>query len=148
MTTGLRKAVLIALLMIIAAAFAYDQLVVKRRTVRIQAELMDLVNDTSHTYSEDEILRLVGEPYQTVYESRQKKIVKFSWRGVGWRTHDLFVVFRRLRGDMLISDVSLIQPEVSKPFIDPRGNASSNDSVTQIVELPSSARTRPSRPPD
>lgn len=144
MSPVLRKSILIALLMLAATAFAYDQFVVKRRPIRIQAELMDLVNDTSHTYSEEEIFALVDRPFEVVFESRQKKIVKFSWPGLSSSAHNLFVVFRKFRGTMLISDVSLTEPSASKPFINPSDIADSAGAEVPdgLVPKPSDQKPR------
>ncbi len=137
MSPRLRKSVLILLLMLVASAFAYDQFVVRRRPIRIQAALMDFVNDTSHTYSEEEIFAIVDRPYETIFESRQKKIVKFSWRGLSPNSHDLFVVFRKFRGSTLISDVSLTEPSASKPFINLGDIANSDGTGDPAAEAPS-----------
>ena len=136
MSPVLRKSILISLLMLVASAFAYDKFVVQRRPIRIQAELMDLVNDTSHTYSEEEIFAIVDRPSETIFESRQKKIVKFSWQGLSSSAHELFVVFRKFRGTTLISDVTLTEPSASKPFINPSDVANSDGTGERAAESP------------
>jgi hypothetical protein len=113
-----RKTILVVLLVVVASAFAYETLVVRRRAVRIQHELMELVNDTSHTYTEDEITQLVGEPNETIFESNRKKIIKYSWRGLTGKSYDVFVAYRNFRGVNMISDVSMKEPSSTKPFIE------------------------------
>ena len=135
MSAGLRKTILATLLLSVATVFAYDRLVVKRQPIRIQAELMDLVNDMSHTYNEDEILGLVGRPCDTIFESKQKKIVKFSWHGLTSNSYDLFVVFRKFRGSTLISDVSLTEPSAFKPFLVPESPARTERSDSKEAEV-------------
>jgi hypothetical protein len=144
MSAVVRKSILISLLMLAASAFAYDQLVVKRKPIRIQAELMDLVNDTSHTYTEEEILAMVDRPGETIYESRQKKIIKFQWQGLSSSAHELFIVFRKFRGTTLISDVSLSEPSASKPFITSSDVANSDGVEDPGVAVPNGIVPPPS----
>lgn len=149
MAARVRKTILVLILMLVAGAFAYERLVVQRQPVQIQAELMDFVNDTSHNYTESEVLELVNRPYETVYDSDKKKIVKYTWQGLSWNKYNLFVVFRRFANKSILSDVSMSEPSPTKPFIDPRderqGNTAEENPQKPDGDVPQPAQQSRSR---
>jgi hypothetical protein len=118
MSGFVRKSLLVAALMLVASVYCYEKFVIQRRVVRLQEELRQLVDDMAHTYSEETVASLINEPYEVIYDSKQRRILKFSWRGLTWKSYDLYVVFRKFRGSTLITEASLVEPSPTKPLID------------------------------
>lgn len=149
MSATIRKLILVVLLLLVASAYAYERFVVQRQPVKIQAELMDWVNDASQNYTESEVVKLVNRPHETIYETEQKKIVKYTWQGFSWNKYHLFVVFRRFGDKFLLSDASMSEPSPTKPFIDPSQIATTEDESDSPQrpdgDVPTPARESPSR---
>ncbi len=113
MNPKVRKGIAIAVLVIVASAFFYDRFVVMRQRDRIHAELMDLAEDMSSSYSAEQIATLIGRPGEIVSESKYQKTVKYRWRGFSWNPHDLYVQFRK-RGETTV--FTTVSSEKSEPF--------------------------------
>ncbi len=129
MNTNVRKGLLIAVLVIIASAFFYDRFVIKRQRDRILANLMEFADDMSQTYTEKDIQELIGFDGRVTSESQYQKTVQYSWRGLSWRAHELFVQFRKLRQTTILAEVSLEKRDPFSPLIERVAAGSTRDTA-------------------
>lgn len=118
MNFPLRKSVSIGILLLVATAFFYDRFVIKRQRDRIQAELIELANDMSHTYSAEQIDKLIGRMGVVASESKYQKTVKYSWRGFSWNSYDIFVQFRKIRDATIMVAASSVEQSPFTPMIE------------------------------
>ncbi len=129
MNTNVRKGLLIAVLVIIASAFFYDRFVIKRQRDRILANLKELADDMLQTYTEKVMLDLMGFAGNVTCESLYQKCVKYSWRGLSWRAHELFVQFRKLGQTTILAEVSSENRDPFSPLIERVAAGSTRDTA-------------------
>jgi hypothetical protein len=118
MNSHTRKVLLIAVLLVCAGVFFYERFVVKRQRDRVEAELVELANDMSVTYNEAEIDALVGRPPTVINDSPYQKTVRYTWQFLPWRSYQLYVQYRKMRGRSILSDVHRVKPEPFSPPVE------------------------------
>jgi hypothetical protein len=139
MNGKIRRAFFIVMLLGLAAAFFYEYLVARPQRDRVQNELADLANDTTQRYTHEQIDRMIGRPGTIVSESKYQKTVKYSWRGLAWRSYDLFVQYRKMGESTLLSSISTVPEVPFSPLIERWEAEDARQRTAEAAEAPLNA---------
>lgn len=118
MNAWLRRGIPQLVLLALASALFYDWLVVKRQRDRVRDELANWASDFTDTLSRKDAELLIGRAGLATSDSKYQSTVRYRWRRFPVGSYDLFIQYRKFRGDAIVSEVSTEPIEPFKPMIE------------------------------
>ena len=107
----LRTSLLFLILLLMIAAFGYDRFVARKGRDQMQAQLVEMVNDTNTNHYEEDINDLFSKKPELHLERGNRKVVKYSWpRAIPFQSYDYYVEYQKLRDRMVLRNAHVEVP--------------------------------------